>query len=123
MGKRKSAEAMSEAEFRKRVLAEIDEMKKMRRRQMGLLRLIYRTVMDSEYGDAPWKDAPEPKMRQTERVYQFLVKNGASSLLNAIDRTYVWLKDGYTKRGLYDYCKRCEVETYAEVQRNANDSE
>ena len=123
MGKRKSAEAMSEAEFRKRVLAEIDEMKKMRRRQMSLLRLIYRTVMDSEYGDPPWRDAPEPKMRQTERVYEFLVKHGESSLLNAIDRTYVWLKGGYAKRGLYDYCKRCEVETYAEMQRNANDSE
>ena len=123
MGKKKSAGTMSDAEFRKRVLAELDDMKKMRRRQMILLRLIYRTVMDSGYGDPPWKDAPEPKMKQTERVYAFLVKNGESSLLNAIDRTYVWLKGGYSKRGLYDFCKRCEVETYAELQRTANESE
>ena len=123
MGKKKGGDAMSDAEFRKRVLAELDDMKRMRRRQMVLLRLIYRTVMDSGYGDPPWKEAPEPKMKQTERVYAFLVKNGESSLLNAIDRTYVWLKGGYTKRGLYDFCKRCEVETYAELQRTANESE
>ena len=123
MGKKKGGDAMSDAEFRKRVLAELDDMKRMRRRQMVLLRLIYRTVMDSGYGDPPWKEAPEPKMKQTERVYAFLVKNGESSLLNAIDRTYVWLKGGYSKRGLYDFCKRCEVETYAELQRTANESE
>ena len=123
MGKKKSADAMSEAEFRRRVLTELEDMKKMRRKSMNLLRLIYRTVMDSDYGEPPWRDAPEPKMKQTERVYEFLVKHGESSLLNAIDRTYVWLKGGYAKRGLYDYCKRCEVESYAEVQRAALKSE
>jgi len=112
-----TADGMSDAEFRSRVLAEFEDMKKMRRRQMTLLRLIYRTVMDSDYGEPPWKDAPEPKMKQTERVFQFLVEHGTSSLLNAIDRTYVWLEGGYTKRGLYDYCKRCELESYAELER------
>ena len=123
MGKKKSADTMSDAEFRKIVLSELEDMRKAHRKEMTLLRLIYRTVMDSGYGDPPWKDAPEPKMRQTERVYAFLVKNGESSLLNAIDRTYVWLKGGYSKRGLYDFCKRCEVETYAELQRTSNESE
>ena len=114
---------MSDAEFRKIVLSELEDMRKAHRKEMTLLRLIYRTVMDSGYGDPPWKDAPEPKMRQAERVYAFLVKNGESSLLNAIDRTYVWLRGGYSKRGLYDFCKRCEVETYAELQRTSNESE
>ena len=123
MGKKKSAGTMSDAEFRKLVLSELEDMKKAHRKEMTLLRLVYRTVLDDQYGDLPWKDAPEPKMKQTERVYQFLVKNGDSSLLNAIDRTYVWLKGGYAKRGLYDFCKRCEVETYAELQRTANESE
>ena len=123
MGKKKSADTMSDAEFRKLVLSGLEDMKKAHRKEMTLLRLVYRTVLDDQYGDLPWKDTPEPKMKQTERVYQFLVKNGESSLLNAIDRTYVWLKGGYTKRGLYDFCKRCEVETYAELQRTANESE
>ena len=105
------------------IMGELAKLARKMERIERTLHLVLRTVMDEDYGLPPWHDLPEPKMRQVERVFDFMMQHPASSVFNAVRRSYTWLDGGYgSMRGLYVRCRKCELDLYVRERRAGGDS-